>query len=102
MVNHKSLIEGLVNKPSTHKQLSNAELVEASLRRKEAVLTNTGALRAQTGEYTGRSPKDRFIVRDSVSDSKIDWGEVNQPISQEIFDNLFDKVTTYLRSEEHT
>lgn len=100
MVNHKSLIEGLVNKPSTHKQLSNAELVEASLRRKEAVLTNTGALRAQTGEYTGRSPKDRFIVRDSVSDSKIDWGEVNQPISQEIFDNLFDKVTTYLNDKE--
>ena len=100
MVNHKSLIEGLVNKPSTHKQLSNAELVEASIRRGEAVLTNTGALRAQTGEYTGRSPKDRFIVRDSVSDSKIDWGEVNQPISEEIFDNLFDKVTTYLNGKE--
>lgn len=100
MVNHKSLIEGLVNKPSTQKQLSNAELVEASIRRGEAVLTNTGALRAQTGEYTGRSPKDRFIVKDSVSDSKIDWGEVNQPISQEIFDNLFEKVTTYLNDKE--
>lgn len=100
MVNHKSLIEGLVNKPSTHKQLSNAELVEASIRRDEAVLTNTGALRAQTGEYTGRSPKDRFIVRDSVSDSKIDWGDVNQPISQEVFDSLFDKVTTYLNDKE--
>lgn len=100
MVNHKSLIEGLVNKPSTQKQLSNAELVEASIRRGEAVLTNTGALRAQTGEYTGRSPKDRFIVRDSVSDSKIDWGDVNQPISQEVFDNLFDKVTTYLKDKE--
>ncbi len=66
MVNHKSLIEGLVNKPSTHKQLSNAELVEASIRRDEAVLTNTGALRAQR-EYVDstrihlRSPKNRFL-----------------------------------------
>ena len=100
MVNHKSLIKDLVNKTSTHQQLSNAELVEASVRRGEAVLTNTGALRAQTGEYTGRSPKDRFIVKDSVSADKVDWGEVNQPISEEVFDNLFDKVTTYLDSKE--
>src|SRR5690625_4673260 len=100
MVNHKSLIEGLVNKPSTNKQLSNAELVETSLRRNEAVRTTSEARRAQTGEYTGRSLKDRFIVRDSVSDSKIDWGEVNQRISQESFDKLFDKVTTYLNDKE--
>lgn len=100
MVNHKSLIEDLVAKSSTHKQLSNSELVEASLRRGEATLTNTGALRAQTGEYTGRSPKDRFVVKDSVSENKVDWGEVNQPISEEIFDNLFEKVTTYLNEKE--
>ena len=100
MVNHKNLIEGLVNKSSTHIQLSNSKLVEASLRRGEATLTNTGALRAQTGEYTGRSPKDRFIVEDSVSKDKVDWGEVNQPISEEVFNNLFEKVTTYLNDKE--
>ena len=99
MVNHKSLIKDLVNKTSTHQQLSNAELVEASVRRGEAVLTNTGALRAQTGEYTGRSPKDRFIVKDSVSADKVDWGEVNQPISEEVFDNLFDKVDSFFISK---
>src|SRR5699024_4688824 len=99
MVNHSDLISKLVSKDTTEVQLSARQLVTASLRRGEGALTDTGALRAETGKYTGRSPKDRFIVEDNVSSHKIHWSEVNQPISEEIFDNLFEKVIDH-RSEE--
>jgi phosphoenolpyruvate carboxykinase (ATP) len=102
MVNHSELISKLVSKDTTHVQLSTPQLVTASLRRGEGALTDTGALRAETGKYTGRSPKDRFIVEDNVSDHKIDWGTVNQPISEEVFDSLFEKVVDYLNSKEET
>ncbi len=45
-------------------------------------------LRAETGKYTGRSPKDKYMVEEASSKDKIDWGKVNHPISSEIFDNL--------------
>ena len=96
MVNHSESIQNLVSKDTSHVQLSTAQLVEKSLKRGEGRLTETGALRAETGKYTGRSPKDRFIVEDGVSKDKVDWGEVNQPISEEVFDNLFSKVVDYL------
>lgn len=102
MVNHSDLISKLVSKDTTEVQLSAPQLVTASLRRGEGALTDTGALKAETGKYTGRSPKDRFIVEDNVSSHKIHWGEVNQPISEEIFDNLFEKVIDHLNSKEET
>ena len=102
MVKHSDLISKLVSKDTTKVQLSAPQLVTASLRRGEGALTDTGALRAETGKYTGRSPKDRFIVEDNVSDHKIHWSEVNQPISEEIFDNLFEKVIDHLNSKEET
>ncbi|MFC3418464.1 phosphoenolpyruvate carboxykinase (ATP) [Salinicoccus hispanicus] len=100
MTNHSESIQNLVARETSHFQLSTSQLVEKSLKRKEGKLTETGALRAETGKYTGRSPKDRFIVKDSISENKVDWGDVNQPISQEIFDNLFDKVIDHLGSKE--
>ena len=102
MVKHSDLISKLVSKDTTEVQLSAPQLVTASLRRGEGALTDTGALRAETGKYTGRSPKDRFIVEDNVWDHKIHWSEVNQPISEEIFDNLFEKVIDHLNSKEET
>lgn len=100
MVNHSESIQNLVAKDTSHVQLSTAQLVEKSLKRGEGRLTETGALRAETGKYTGRSPKDRFIVEDDTSKGKVDWGEVNQPISEEVFDNLFTKVIDYLGQKE--
>ncbi|MHC0552130.1 phosphoenolpyruvate carboxykinase (ATP) [Salinicoccus sp. CNSTN-B1] len=100
MVNHSELIQNLVSKDAAHIQLSTSQLVEKSLERGEGKLTNTGALRAETGKYTGRSPKDRFIVEDDTSRDKVDWGEVNQPISEEVFNNLFAKVVDYLDDKE--
>ncbi|WP_020007441.1 phosphoenolpyruvate carboxykinase (ATP) [Salinicoccus albus] len=100
MVNHSELIQNLISKETAQFQLSTSQLVESSLRKGEGRLTSTGALRAVTGEYTGRSPKDRFIVEDDVSRDKVDWGEVNQPISEEIFNNLYKKVINHLDEKE--
>ncbi|WP_202078880.1 phosphoenolpyruvate carboxykinase (ATP) [Caldalkalibacillus salinus] len=80
--------------------LSTASLIEHSLQRYEGVLTSTGALRAVTGKYTGRSPKDKFIVQEASSSTQIEWGPVNQPITPEVFDRLYFKVAQYLKTKE--
>jgi phosphoenolpyruvate carboxykinase (ATP) len=80
--------------------LTASELIEHSLRRKEGILTSTGALSTLTGKYTGRSPKDKFIVDEPSVRDKIDWGAVNQPLSPEVFDRLYLKVIDYLKEKE--
>ncbi|RFU66286.1 phosphoenolpyruvate carboxykinase (ATP) [Peribacillus glennii] len=81
-------------------QLSVPQLVEKVLSRKEGVLTSTGAVKAETGKYTGRSPKDKYIVEESSIKEKIDWGAVNQPISEEVFANLYDKMINHLKQKD--
>ena len=70
-------VAGIKNPGSVYLNPSPAELVEHAIRRGEAKLSDTGALVAETGKYTGRSPKDRFFVRQSPSAEKIDWGARN-------------------------
>lgn len=81
-------------------QLSVPQLVEKATSRGEALLTVDGALRAETGKYTGRSPKDKYTVEEANSKDQIDWGNVNQPISSEVFDNLYVKVVNYLKEKD--
>ena len=81
-------------------QLSVPQLVEKATSRGEALLTVEGALRAETGKYTGRSPKDKYTVEEADSKDQIDWGNVNQPISSEVFDNLYVKVVNYLKEKD--
>ncbi|WP_372636504.1 phosphoenolpyruvate carboxykinase (ATP), partial [Fodinibius sp.] len=76
--------------------LTPPELYEEAIKNGEAVLTNDYALRVLTGKYTGRSPTDRFIVDQSSIHDDMDWGEINRPIGQDIYDKLFAKVTDYL------
>jgi phosphoenolpyruvate carboxykinase (ATP) len=76
--------------------LSVASLVEHAIRNGEALLASNGALVAATGHYTGRSPKDKFIVRRPEFESEIDWGAVNQPMAPEVFERLLLRVTAYL------
>ena len=71
-----------------HWNLSRADLVAWSLRLNEGELSAQGALVARTGEFTGRSPKDKFTVRDALTESKVDWGAVNQAMSPEHYDQL--------------
>lgn len=85
---------------SVHYQYTVPELVEAALERNEGVLSDTGALAADTGKFTGRSPQDRFIVEDDITRDTIWWGNINQPISEENFDKLYQKVTAYLSEKE--
>jgi len=81
-------------------QLSVPELVEDALKNKEGLLVDSGALAADTGKFTGRSPKDRFIVEDEITKDAVWWGNINQPISATIFDRLFQKIGSHLSNEE--
>jgi phosphoenolpyruvate carboxykinase (ATP) len=90
----------LLDGNNVYTQLSVPRLVEKVLTRKEGILTSTGAIQAETGKYTGRSPKDKFIVEEPSTMDKIDWGNVNQPISMEAFDNLYHKVIHYLEEKD--
>ncbi|MGM0588804.1 MAG: phosphoenolpyruvate carboxykinase (ATP) [Bacteroidota bacterium] len=80
--------------------LTPQELYEEAINNGEAILTNDYALRVLTGKYTGRSPKDKYIVDQPSIHDDIDWGEINQPTDEETFDRLFDKVTSYLADKK--
>lgn len=83
-----------------HYQLSPAELVEQTILRGQGVLNNTGALCIRTGAFTGRSPKDKFIVKDSVTENTIDWNNFNIPIEEKYFQQLKRKLLDYLGTKE--
>lgn len=82
---------------SSQINLSIDELVNAALARGEGELASNGALVAKTGARTGRSPKDRFIVRDAVTESTVDWNNTNQAVSPSVFDALWHKAESYLQ-----
>jgi phosphoenolpyruvate carboxykinase (ATP) len=84
----------------THYNLPVAQLVEMAVKRGEGILTDKGALNALTGKFTGRSPKDKFVVDEASVHDKINWGPVNQPISTEKFQALYDDVLEYLQGKE--
>ncbi len=88
---------GLSDLRSVRENLSPARLVEESVRRKEATLSDSGALVALTGERTGRSPADRFIVENAATRDKVDWGAVNKPFPSDDFGRILDKAAEYIK-----
>lgn len=79
--------------------LTTAELVEMAVQRKEGLLAGNGALRVSTGKYTGRSPKDKFIVDLPAIHDEIAWGN-NKPFAVDKFDQLYNRMMTYIKSKE--
>lgn len=70
---------GIINPSAVYRNLPVATLVERAVARGEGKISETGALCVETGKYTGRSPNDKFIVKDEVTADEIDWGKVNMP-----------------------
>ena len=89
-----------IKNAEVHYQISAKQLHEISIQKGQATQSNTGALAVNTGEFTGRSPLDRFIVKDAVTQDKVWWGDINIPFESSKFDALYDKVTTYLSNKE--
>ncbi len=80
--------QGIATKAAIHANLGTAALVEHAIAKGEGKLTKDGALLVDTGKFTGRSVKDKFIVRDATTEDTIDWGKINQPMSEEHWANL--------------
>lgn len=91
---------GIENVTNIYYQLSPEKLAEQTVARKQGVFTDTGALAVNTGEYTGRSPKDKFIVKDNITADTVNWNDFNQPISEENFDRLYSRITRYFSGKE--
>ena len=77
--------------------LSSAELYELALRENEGLLAANGPLVVRTGKHTGRSPKDKFIVVEPSSETKVWWGDVNHPISEAHYERLRSRLMTYVK-----
>ena len=73
---------------ATYRNLSTAELYEHAIRNGEGTVSAHGSLVVRTGKHTGRSPKDKFLVREPSSEKKVWWGEINQPLAEESYDRL--------------
>lgn len=81
-------------------QLSADELHNITIENWQGLETSTGALAINTGVFTGRSPEDRFIVKDAITEGNVWWGKVNIPFDAAKFDALYNKVTDYLSGKE--
>jgi phosphoenolpyruvate carboxykinase (ATP) len=79
-----------------HWNLNPPELYEHAVKNGEAVITKDGAIRVLTGQYTGRSPKDKFTVKQEPSQDNIWWGDINQPVTPDVFEHLHEKVLDHL------
>ena len=81
-------------------QLSSDELHAETVSKGQGAESSSGALAVNTGEFTGRSPMDRFIVKDNITKDKVWWGNINIPFESDKFQELYDKVVDYLSNKE--
>jgi len=95
-----SLSEIGLNVGTAHWNLSPDALVQKTLELGQGTLNDSGALCVNTGKFTGRSPKDKFTVKDAITEQSVDWGDVNIPMSPESFDKLYKDVCAYMAGKE--
>jgi phosphoenolpyruvate carboxykinase (ATP) len=91
---------GLKNVSAAYWNLSPAELVEETIVLGQGVLADSGALAVDTGEFTGRSPRDKFVVCDEKTENSIWWGDINIKFDSDKFDRLFHRISAYLTERE--
>jgi phosphoenolpyruvate carboxykinase (ATP) len=91
---------GLGNAENAFWNLNPAELVEDTIAQGLGVLSNTGALAIDTGNFTGRSPKDRFIVEDDITRDHVWWGDINIKFDSDKFDRLYNRMCAYLTGRD--
>ena len=80
--------------------LSKEDLYKITIQKNQGRLTINDVLSVNTGKFTGRSPKDRYIVRDRISDKSVWWGDINKPLEEVIFNRLYKKITNYLSGKD--
>ena len=98
---HHPIVDQIISKASEcHIQLSAKQLVEQAILNNEGQLTDTGAFAADTGEFTGRSPKDKFAVYDDNTKDVVWWGDVNNKMDSSKFDALKNKVIKHYENKE--
>lgn len=91
---------GIRNASTVYWHLTTPMLYEQAARRREGVLAHLGPLVVRTGDHTGRSPNDKFIVREPTSENEIWWGKVNRPFQQVDFDDLYRKILAYIQQRD--
>ena len=91
---------GISTSANVYWNLDNIALIDLAVERKEGFLTAEGALVTETGERTGRSPNDKFIVDEQTTNQDVNWGNVNISTDKEVFDRLKSQVIDYLSSRE--
>jgi phosphoenolpyruvate carboxykinase (ATP) len=99
-IDSASALETLLKTTKVHRNLHSGLLVEHAIRRGEGLLADNGALVGYTGKFTGRTPKDKFTVKDSITENLVHWGDVNQPFDPEKFDALFERVLEFMRQRD--
>ena len=80
---------GITRPTKVHRNLNWDQLAEHEKRNKEGIFTDNGTFAVDTGKFTGRSPNDKWVVKHPSSEGNMDWGKVNKPIKQEVFDDLY-------------
>ncbi|HWR51181.1 MAG TPA: phosphoenolpyruvate carboxykinase (ATP) [Bryobacteraceae bacterium] len=91
---------GLRNLNLAYWNLGTAQLLERSVQRHEGLFASGGSYVVRTGQFTGRSPKDKFVVREETTENVINWGPVNQPMSEETFDILYAKLMAFWQGQD--
>jgi phosphoenolpyruvate carboxykinase (ATP) len=90
---------GLTNLGQQYWNLTAPALYEQAIRNREGILAHLGPLVCRTGSHTGRSPNDKFVVKEPSSEANIWWGSVNRPFSEENFERIFRRMRSYLENQ---
>ncbi len=95
-----SLIDLKLNVKIAHWNLPHTELTDRSVEMGQGIVADSGALLVKTGKFTGRSPKDKFTVKDNITADTVDWNEINIPISSEHFDTILEDMQKHFEDKE--